>query len=59
MEVFCFGGIANTEYSVSVETNYSAEYSAKTGIRSTTNHNTPNNHYIALEVYEYPNSQSF
>jgi hypothetical protein len=33
MEVFGFGSIANTEYSVSVQTNYSAE----TGIRSTTN----------------------
>jgi hypothetical protein len=37
MEVFGFGGIADTEYSVSVQTNYSAEYSAETGIRSTTN----------------------
>jgi hypothetical protein len=37
MEVFGFGSIANTEYSVSVQTNYSAEYSAETGIRSTTN----------------------
>jgi hypothetical protein len=35
--VFGFGGIADTEYSVSVETNYSAEYSAETDIRSTTN----------------------
>jgi hypothetical protein len=32
MEVFSFGGIADTEYSVLVQTNYSA----KTGIRSTT-----------------------
>jgi hypothetical protein len=37
MEVFGFGSIADTEYSVLVETNYSAEYSAETGIRSTTN----------------------
>jgi hypothetical protein len=37
VEVYGFGGIADTEYSVSVETNYSAEYSAETGIRSTTN----------------------
>jgi hypothetical protein len=37
MEVFGFGGIVDTEYSVSVETYYSAEYSAETGIRSTTN----------------------
>jgi hypothetical protein len=33
MEVLGFGGITDTEYSVSVKTNYSAE----TGIRSTTN----------------------
>jgi hypothetical protein len=32
-----FGGIADTEYSVLVEADYSAEYSAKTGIRLTTN----------------------
>jgi hypothetical protein len=43
MEVFGFGGITDTEYSVSVATNYSAveknysaEYSSETGIRSTT-----------------------
>jgi hypothetical protein len=36
MEVFGFGGIADTEYSVSVRTNYSAEYPAETGIWSTT-----------------------
>jgi hypothetical protein len=34
--VFGFGGIADAEYSVLVETNYSAEYSAETGIRSNT-----------------------
>jgi hypothetical protein len=36
MEVFGFGCIADTEYSVLVETYYSAEYSAETGIWSTT-----------------------
>jgi hypothetical protein len=37
LEVFGFGGIADNNFSVLVETNYSAEYSAETGIRSTTN----------------------
>jgi hypothetical protein len=36
LEVFGFGGIADTEYSVLVETNYSAEYSSETDIQSTT-----------------------
>jgi hypothetical protein len=36
MEVFGFGGIDDTEYSDLAQTNYLAEYSAETGIRSTT-----------------------
>jgi hypothetical protein len=36
MEVFGFGGFDDTKYSVLVQTNYSAEYSAETGIWSTT-----------------------
>jgi hypothetical protein len=39
MEVFGFGGIADTKYSVLVETNYWAEYLADTGIWWTTNSN--------------------
>jgi hypothetical protein len=36
MQIFGFGSIADTEYSVSVETNYLAEYLAETRIWSTT-----------------------
>jgi hypothetical protein len=48
MEVFGFGGIANTEYSVLVQTNYSAEYSAETGIRMTTITHTLQLHCIVV-----------
>jgi hypothetical protein len=50
MEVFGFGGIADTEYSVSVETNYSAEYLAETGIRSTTSRNWSPNYSVLLKI---------
>jgi hypothetical protein len=40
MEVFGFGGTVDTKYSVSVQTNYSAEYLAETGIQSTTRQDT-------------------
>jgi hypothetical protein len=36
IEVFGFGGIADTEYLVLVEPNYLAKYLAETGIWSTT-----------------------
>jgi hypothetical protein len=50
MEVFGFGGLADSEYSVSVQTNYLAEYSAETGIRSTTTRN-PSMTYMYLTMH--------